>query len=150
VRKPKILSLDEKNFEQITARYLPAGIEYPTKPVGDKHHAVTQSVIVRDTKANIVPITDQAAQNFLSGADGGATVVFVFGRMKYSDFAGTHAVGFCTDLWVLTQGAIRSGGSTENEKTCARYNSHRDEYTQFPNLSVVPSVMAPPPCIAPK
>jgi hypothetical protein len=154
LRKTDKLSFDEKNLSGITARYLSAGIEYPIKsPAGDQHHPLPPNVIVRDTKGRIIPIADQAAQDFLSGADNGATAVFIFGHMKYSDFAGTHTVRFCSDLWVLNNGATR-GASTPNEKACARYSSQKDEYAQYPNVAILPSTPPPPSkqidCVAPK
>jgi hypothetical protein len=154
VANDEVLKPDEvlknKDGEPVTdllqAAYVPAGESYPGTP--EIGRPITPLLEVVDSKGNIVTKNSEGVQKVFQDA----AVVAVVGNMSYSDFAGTHEAKFCAALWQMQAGTMRKGGSSANEKICAKYNQRQDHYT-FMAKPVLPSSQVPLPnitCTAPR
>jgi hypothetical protein len=130
----------------LQAAYVPAGDSYPGTP--EIGRPITPLLQVSDSKGSIVTKNSEGVQKVFNDS----AIIAVIGHMSYSDFAGTHEVRFCTGLAQMQAGTMRKGGSSANEKICAKYNQRRDHYT-FMAKPAMASSQVPLPnitCTAPR
>lgn len=138
LRSDQILHINEVGDKFMTIKHLQAGAKIPETPQ-PPFKPITLEIYAQDLGGRDVPIQSQIAQDFIKNGD---VTAFVFGHMKYSDFAGSHTARFCGSVYVMNAGTSR-GPTTPNEKTCAIYNHYSDQYAEKTKSSL-PVTINPP------
>jgi len=132
------LKINSPKTVDLRLLYFPAGKEFPEKSNSPAYKAVGVSIEIHDESGNIVRASSKEAADFMSGERG---IVFVYGRLKYSDFSGSHNVRFCNPLLIMKAGTSRQ--NTKNEDACGKYNHQDDQYTDMPKIASLAPVDAP-------
>jgi hypothetical protein len=123
------LHIDDKNFSGMHAHYVPAGSDWPGKSNNPNYQSIVPRMTVRDSEGKPVSTSSKEVQNFW---DGGNKLVVVYGNLRYSDFAGTYKVTFCSPMHIMNPGTVRE--PTALEQTCANYNRQQNKYRILPTI----------------
>ncbi|HEY9138993.1 MAG TPA: hypothetical protein VIM67_12035, partial [Terriglobus sp.] len=113
-----------------TGKYLPAGTEYPGKPIEPELHAMTTVVPVVTVDGQAAKLTDSGTQQFLAH---GSPIVLVHGELRYSDFSMIHEQKFCQPVFMMNPGTFHE--QTKAELACAKFNHQEDTYRSLPSIS---------------
>ena len=133
------LHFDYRYSSGMSANYVPAGNDFPGKPDDPNFRPMTPGITVKDSEGNPISLSSDDVKQFWNGGD---KLIVVFGKMTYSDFAGTHKETFCDPQFIMNPGTQRN--STAIEKACANYNRQQNQYQKLPTIDPRPLTASNP------
>jgi hypothetical protein len=130
--EPLRLSQDRKTSHLLGFMHFPAGGKVPADKNGNPTRVATLTVF--DSKGNRVVLSQPELANVLEDR----AFIAVFGKITYSDFAGSYRTNFCRPLYGIPPGAFHNDTASEIE--CIKANKYFNKY-RYTTPAALPKAM---------